>query len=143
MGIVPTADALNAAREAGLDLVEVSPHETPPVARIMDFGKFKYQQAKRQHKSPVRQAKLKEIRVRPKTGEHDVDIKVKHAREFLEQRDKVLITVIFRGRELAHMEEGQKLLDSVIAKLKDVSIVESPSSRQAKRLTCMLAPLNK
>lgn len=140
MGILPTADALAAAREAGLDLVEVSSLEQPPVVRMMDFGKFKYAKAKRQHKNTAHQSRLKEIRVRPKTGDHDVEIKVRQARKFLEQRDKVQVTMIFRGRELAHIDEGQRVLNLVVQQLEDVAVVESSPSRQAKRLTCILAP---
>ena len=140
VGIVPIADALTQAREAGFDLVEVSPFEQPPVCRIMDFGKFKYDKSKRQHKRVAHQSKLKEIRVRPKTGAHDIEIKVRQARKFLENRDKVQVTMIFRGRELAHIEEGQRLLDGVVQQLDDIASVEAPSMRQAKRLTCILAP---
>lgn len=141
LGIQPTTQALNLARDAGMDLVEVSPMDQPPVVRIMDFGKFKYEKAKRQNKnSASHQAKLKEIRVRPKTGTHDIETKVKQARKFLESRDKVLLTLIFRGRELAHFDEGQRILDGVVSQLADVATVETPSTRQAKRLTCLLAP---
>lgn len=140
LGILLTVDALAAARDAGLDLVEVSSLEQPPVVRMMDFGKFKYARAKRQHKSSSHQSKLKEIRVRPKTGEHDVEIKVRQARKFLEQRDKVQVTMVFRGRELAHIDEGQRVLDSIIRQLEEFAVVESTPSRQAKRLTCILAP---
>jgi translation initiation factor IF-3 len=140
LGIVPTAEALEKARDAGVDLVEVSPNDKPPVVRIMDFGKFKYDKARRQNKKTSHQAKLKEIRVRPKTGEHDIEIKVKQARRFLENRDKVLVTMVFRGRELAHFEEGQRIMNGVVEQLVDVATVEIPSTRQAKRLTCMLAP---
>jgi translation initiation factor IF-3 len=139
LGILSAKEAVNLAREAGLDLVEVSPQEQPPVARIMDFGKFKYDKAKRR-KNPVHQSKLKEIRLRPKTGAHDIEIKVKQARRFLEHKDRVQVTLIFRGRELAHMEEGQRILDGVLHSLSDVATIESPSMRQAKRLTCVLTP---
>jgi translation initiation factor IF-3 len=139
LGILSAKDAVNLAREAGLDLVEVSPQEQPPVARIMDFGKFKYDKAKRR-KNPVHQSKLKEIRLRPKTGAHDIEIKVKQARQFLAHKDRVQVTLVFRGRELAHMEEGQRILDGVLLSLADVATVESPSMRQAKRLTCVLTP---
>jgi translation initiation factor IF-3 len=140
LGIIPTEQALAAAREADLDLVEVAPNERPPVCRIMDFGKFKYQQKKRQNKGHTHQPKIKEIRVRPKTGDHDIEVKVNHAREFLEHKDKVIVSVIFRGRELAHIEEGQKIVRQVIASLEDVGKVESPPSQQGKRIVCVLAP---
>jgi translation initiation factor IF-3 len=104
----------------------------------MDFGKFKYQQSKKQHKGQAHQTKLKEIRLRPKTGEHDIEVKVKHAREFIEHKDKVLVTVVFRGRELAHMEEGEKLINDVIRRLEDVAKIESAANRQGKRISCTL-----
>jgi translation initiation factor IF-3 len=140
LGILATPEAIARAREDGLDLVEVSPQEEPPVARIMDFGKFKYEKAKRRNKNVAHQSKLKEIRLRPKTGENDIEIKVKQARRFLEHKDRVQVTLIFRGRELAHMQEGQRILDGVLNSLADVATIETPSSRQAKRLTCILTP---
>ncbi len=128
------------ARDAGLDLVEVAPNERPPVCRIMDYGKFKYQQKKRQHKGQTHHTKLKEIRLRPKIGAHDVDFKVNQARQFLEHKDKVTLSVIFRGRELAHIEEGHRVVQKMIEQLADVSKVESPPSQQGKRIICTLAP---
>ena len=112
LGILNTDEALAKAREADLDLVEVAPNERPPVCRIMDYGKFKYQQKKKQNRTHTHQSKLKEIRVRPKTGEHDILVKVTQARAFLTHKDKVVVSVIFRGRELAHIEEGRKVIDS-------------------------------
>ena len=140
LGIMTADAALSAARQAGLDLVEVAPTERPPVCRIMDFGKFKYQQKKRQHKSHAHQIKIKEIRVRPKTGEHDINVKITRAREFLEHKDKVLLSVMFRGRELAHVEEGRRVIDDILTKLEDVSRVESPPNQQGRRIVCTLAP---
>lgn len=129
------------AREADLDLVEVAANERPPVCRIMDFGKFKYQQQKkRKDKTHQHQVKIKEIRVRPKTGEHDIEVKVNHAREFLNHKDKVIVTVLFRGRELAHVEEGQKVIEQVIHMLEDVGKVEQPPNRQGRRISAVLAP---
>ena len=103
LGIIPTDEAMARAREAGLDLVEVAPNEKPPVCRIMDFGKFKYQQKKKQHKTHVHHTKIKEIRLRPKTGEHDIEFKVNQAKGFLQHKDKVIVSVVFRGRELAQV----------------------------------------
>ncbi|NUQ64474.1 MAG: translation initiation factor IF-3 [Pirellulales bacterium] len=140
LGIMTADGALSAARLAGLDLVEVAPTDRPPVCRIMDFGKFKYQQKKRQHKSTAHQVKIKEIRVRPKTGEHDINVKINRAREFLTHKDKVLLSVMFRGRELAHVEEGRKVIDEILAQLDDVSRVESPPNQQGRRIVCTLAP---
>ena len=140
MGIMTTELAMDAARAANLDLVEVAPNERPPVCRIMDYGKFKYQQKKRQHKVHTRQIRVKEIRVRPKTGDHDIQVKVTRAREFLDHKDKVLVSVMFRGRELAHVEEGRKVIDEILQLLEDVSKVESPPSQQGRRIVCTLAP---
>ena len=108
LGIIPTEDALKLARDAGLDLVEVAPNEEPPVCRIMDYGKFKYQQRKKQTSGKVHHTKTKEIRLRPKTGQHDIDFKVKQAKTFLENKDKVQVSVVFRGREIVHVEEGTR-----------------------------------
>lgn len=140
LGIIPTDQALTLAREADLDLVEVAPNERPPVCRIMDFGKFKYQQKKKQHKSHAHQSKIKEIRVRPKTGEHDIQVKVNRAREFLTHKDKVIVSVIFRGRELAHIDEGQRVMKEVLERLGDIGKVESNPSQQGKRIVCTLGP---
>ena len=140
LGILPTEDALRQARAAELDLVEVAPKERPPVCRIMDYGKFKYQQKKRQHKGHAHQVKLKEIRVRPKTGDHDIQVKVNKAREFLAHKDKVVVTVVYRGRELAHVEEGRRDINDVLAQLEDISKVESPPMHHGRRMLCTLAP---
>jgi len=140
LGIIPTAEALAKAREAGLDLVEVAPDARPPVCRIMDFGKFKYQQGKKKDKSKAHQPKLKEIRVRPRTGDHDIDVKVNQARKFLEHKDKVLVSVLFRGRELAHIEEGMKVITEILEKLEDVSKPEAPPKQFGKKIECRLAP---
>src|SRR4051794_4529723 len=112
-GIVPTSQAQEMAREAGMDLVEVSATERPPVCKIMDYGKFKYSQSKKTHQK-THQQKLKEIRVRPKTGDHDIETKVGQAKKFLEQNDKVQVNVLFRGREMQHIEEGQRVMSQLM-----------------------------
>ena len=140
LGIMSSHEALAAARAAGMDLVEVAPDSKPPVCRIMDYGKFKYQQKKKVTKQIVHRTKLKEIRVRPKTGDHDIQVKLKQAREFLTKKDKVQIAVLFRGRELAHIEEGQKLIENLLAQLEDISKVESPPKHFKKSIVCMVAP---
>ncbi|HUT09013.1 MAG TPA: translation initiation factor IF-3 [Thermoguttaceae bacterium] len=140
LGILATADAVERAHKAGLDLVEVAPNEEPPVCRIMDYGKYKYHQKKRQHRTYTHQTKIKEIRVRPKTGDHDILVKVNKAREFLGHKDKVIVTVIFRGREMAHVEEGHRVLKEVVEQLGDVSKVEAPAMQHGRRLVCTLAP---
>lgn len=140
LGIIPTEQALETAREQGLDLVEVAPNERPPVCRIMDYGKYKYQQKKRQNKGHVHQTKLKELRVRPKTDVHDIETKVKRAREFLNHKDKVQFSVIFRGREMAHVEEGQRIVENIVEQLADVSKVDRPPQRHGRRIVCVLSP---
>ena len=139
LGVIPTAQAMDLAREAQLDLVEVAPNERPPVCKILDYGKFRYQQSQKS-KVKVHQQKLKEIRVRPKTGEHDVDTKINQARKFLEHKDKVLVNVQFRGRELQHIEEGRRVIDAILEKLAEVCKVEQPPRMEGKRMTAMLAP---
>ena len=141
LGIIPTKEALSNARDSGLDLVEVAPDANPPVCRIMDFGKFKYEKNKRTQKSSkTHQTKLKEIRLRPKTGQHDIDFKVKQAIGFLKHKDKVQVTVLFRGREMAHIEEGRKVMEGVIAQLAEYGKLESNPSQQSRRMMCTIAP---
>jgi translation initiation factor IF-3 len=140
LGIIPTAQALEIAREAGIDLVEVDANARPPVCKIMDYGKHRYEQSRKQSKQKSHQAKLKEVRVRPKTGVHDVETKINQARKFLEHKDKVLVYVLFRGREIQHIEEGQRIIRSILEKLADVSKVEKAPSMEGKRMTAMLAP---
>src|SRR5262249_41632675 len=122
------------------DLVEVAPTERPPVCKLLDYGKFRYQQSRKGQKHKPHQQKLKEIRVRPKTGEHDVETKVNQARKFLEHKDKVLVNVLFRGRELHHIEEGRRIILGMLEKLTDVAKVEKAPSMEGKRMTAMLAP---
>jgi translation initiation factor IF-3 len=138
-GIVPTQQALEMAREAGLDLVEVADKERPPVCKIMDYGKYKYEQSKKSHQK-THQQKLKEIRVRPKTGGHDIETKVNQARQFLEHNDKVQVNVLFRGREMQHIEEGQRVMNEVLVALQDLCKVESPARMEGKRMVALLAP---
>jgi translation initiation factor IF-3 len=140
MGVVPTSQAMEMAREAQLDLVEVAANERPPVCKILDYGKFRYQQSHKKNTKKVHQQKLKEIRVRPKTGEHDVETKINQARKFLEHNDKVLVNVLFRGRELQHIEEGRRIIDGILEKLAEVAKIEKAPSMEGKRMTAMLAP---
>jgi translation initiation factor IF-3 len=139
-GIIPTAQAMDLAREANLDLVEVAPTERPPVCKIMDYGKFRYEQSRKKDNQKSHQQKLKEIRVRPKTGVHDVDTKVNQARKFLQHKDKVLLNVLFRGRELQHIEEGKRIIEGMLEQLADVAKIEKAPSMEGKRMTAMLAP---
>lgn len=140
LGVVPTQQAIDLAREAALDLVEVAANERPPVCKILDYGKLRYQQSHKKNKAKVHQQKLKEIRVRPKTGDHDVDTKINQARKFLEHNDKVLVNVLFRGRELQHIDEGKRILDNILEKLVDICKVEQMPRMEGKRMVAMLAP---
>jgi len=141
LDIVPTSQALERAREANLDLVEVAPDDRPPVCRILDYGKLRFKTSQKGNKGgKVRQQKLKEIRVRPKTGDHDVDTKVNQARKFLEHNDKVLVTVLFRGREMQHQQEGRRVLDLVLEKLADVGKVERPPAMDGRKMTALITP---
>lgn len=141
LGVITVKDALAKAKEQGMDLVEVAPDAKPPVCRIMDFGKFKYEKNKRSQKnSKQHQTKLKEIRLRPKTGQHDIEFKVKQAMGFLKHKDKVLVTVVFRGRELAHIEEGRKVMQSVIELLSEYGKLESAPSQQLRKIMCTITP---
>jgi translation initiation factor IF-3 len=110
------------------------------VSKIMDYGKFRYQQSRKVNKGKPHQQKLKEIRVRPKTGDHDVETKINQARKFLEHKDKVLVYVLFKGRELQHIEEGRRIIAMILEKLNDLAKVEKAPSMEGKRMTAMLAP---
>jgi translation initiation factor IF-3 len=140
LGVLETSAALQQAREVGLDLVEVAPQEKPPVCRIMDFGKFKYQQKKRQHKGHTHHSKNKELRLRPKIGEHDLETKLTRAKEFLADKDKVIFSVIFRGRENDHIDEGYKLVDRIVKSLEPVAKLEQNPQMHGRRIVVIFAP---
>ena len=141
LGVISTEDAMNHAREAGLDLVEVAPNEKPPVCRIMDYGKFKYQQGKKHSGGKSHQTKTKELRLRPKTGQHDIDFKVKQGLQFLGHKDKVQVSVVFRGREIAHVAEGRKVMEEVVERLtEEVGKIETPPTQQGRRIVCIVSP---
>jgi translation initiation factor IF-3 len=139
LGVMTTADAMTRAREVDLDLVEVAPNERPPVCRVMDFGKYKYDKKKRSGHG-AHQMKTKEVRLRPKTGEHDIEFKIKSAIRLLEHKDKVQVTVVFRGRELAHIEEGRRVMDDVVKEMLEHGKLEAPPSQHAKRMVCTISP---
>jgi translation initiation factor IF-3 len=144
LGILPIEEALTLARERELDLVEVAPNERPPVCRIMDYGKYKYQQAKRSQEAKKRQkvVQTKEVKMRPKTEEHDYQFKMRHARRFLEEGNKVKVTVLFRGREMDHIQRGQRILDRIITDCNDVSAVEQLPRMEGQTLSLILMPKN-
>jgi translation initiation factor IF-3 len=142
LGVSPLQQALDRAREADLDLVEVAPQAVPPVCRLLDYGKFKYEQAKKERESRKGQhaSVLREIRMRPKIDTHDLEMKARNAEKFLKSGDKVKVTVMFRGREMVHPEIGRALLDSVAEQLKGVSVIERPPNMEGRFLSTILAP---
>jgi translation initiation factor IF-3 len=138
LGIQPIEEARRLADEAGADLVLVSPDADPPVARIMDYGKFKYEQKKRQHDHHKHQPQVKELRLRPKTEEHDLLVRVRKAREFLERGDRVLVNVRFRGREMTHTELGFGVLEKFVAALQDIAKMERSPMMQGRQISVTL-----
>lgn len=142
LGIMDVEDALDRAEEAGLDLVEVAPNAKPPVCRIMDYGKYKYQQKKRSAEAKKKSARveLKEVKLRPKTDDHDFMTKVRHARAFLEEGNKVKITIMFRGREITHPEIAAQMLVQAAELLKDAAEVEQDGRLEGRNMTMMLSP---
>jgi translation initiation factor IF-3 len=142
LGVIPTDQAKRMAREKNLDLVEVNPKAMPPVCKIMDFGKFKYEEKKRQREAKKRQSQveIKEIKLRPKTDDHDVGFKIKHIRSFLEEGNKVKLTVRFRGREITHPETAQRQIDIILDAVKEMGYVEQPARMEQRTMTAMIAP---
>ncbi len=142
LGIVPVDQALETAKKDGLDLVEVAPNADPPVCRIMDYGKFKYQTAKKgqEGKKKGKTYQLKEVRLRPHTEEHDLGFKIKNVKKFLEKKDRVKISVQFRGREMAYMNAGVQLLQRIADEVEELGTVEQAPTREGWRLTMVLVP---
>lgn len=142
VGVVPLYEALAMAEENGLDLVEISAGSNPPVCKIINYGKFRYDQTKREKESKKaqHQVKIKEIKVKPNIDDHDLETKIRHAREFIAKGNKVKVTCMFRGREMAHPEIGEKILRKVCEDLEDIAMVESPSKIFGRMLIVILAP---
>jgi len=142
LGILSLSDALAEAAKGGLDLVEVAPTSVPPVCRILDYGKFRYQQSKRLQDAKKSQTtiQVKEIRLRPKTETHDLQVKIKHIKKFLDQHDKVKITMMFRGREIAYTELGRKIMEEIREALVDASIVEQQPRLEGRNMIMIVAP---
>jgi translation initiation factor IF-3 len=142
LGIIPIEQALSIAEEQGLDLVEVAPLARPPVCRIMDYGKFKYEEQRKAREARKKQhhVQIKEVKMRPGIEDHDFDFKTRHARRFLEEGNKVKLTMMFRGRQMAHPEIGRQVLDRVSEMLSDVAKVESAPMMEARAMTMVLAP---
>ncbi len=143
MGVLTKQDAIAAAAESGLDLVEVAPNANPPVCRIMDFGKFKYQQSKKAQLAKKKQKtiQVKEIKVRPKTDDHDLETKAKHARRFLEEGNKIKVTVRFRGREIVHPERGEMVLGRLMNLLEGFGTVESRAKMEGRTMVMVVTPV--
>lgn len=142
LGVIPVSEALALAEQQQLDLVEVSPTAVPPVCRIMDYGKFKYQQSKKLQEAKKKQVhvQLKEVKLRPKTDEHDLQFKIKHVRRFLEEGNKAKVTLVFRGREITHMDIGRALIDRFAAEILDIAVIENQPRVEGRNLYMIVAP---
>lgn len=142
VGVLPTHEALKLAEEQGLELVEVNPRAVPPVCKVMDFGKFKYETSKKEKASRKHQSTivLKEIKLRPKTDDHDLDFKVKHIRRFLAEGNKCKLVTVFRGREIVHPETGQAMLDQVMKMVSDIATVEQRAMMEGRRMVMVIGP---
>jgi len=142
IGIIPTYKAIAVANDFGLDLVEISPNATPPVCKIMDYGRYKYETTKKKQEAKKKQTtfQLKEIKVRPKTGEHDLNTKINHIKKFLDRKDKVKVTVIFRGREITLTNLGRELLEKIVQETEEIAIVEQPPKFEGRTMVMVMAP---
>ena len=142
IGIIPTRQALEAADEFGLDLVEVSPNANPPVCKIMDYGRYRYEQTKKKQEAKKKQStfQVKEIKVRPKTGEHDLQTKIGHIKKFIGRKDKVKVTVIFRGREITLSKFGMALLEKIAEETEEIAMIEQDPKFEGRSLVMILAP---
>jgi translation initiation factor IF-3 len=142
LGILTIEQALRMAQENGFDLVEVSPLAKPPVCKIMDYGKFKYTEKKKQSEAKKTQVvvQVKEVKFRPRTEEHDFETKIRKIREFLEESNKARVTVMFRGRELSHRELGTKVLERIVNELKEVAVIEASARMEGRQMFMILAP---
>jgi translation initiation factor IF-3 len=142
IGIIPTYKAIAVANDFGLDLVEISPNASPPVCKIMDYGRFKYERTKKKQEAKKKQTtfQLKEIKVRPKTGEHDLKTKINHINKFITRKDKVKVTVMFRGREITLTDLGKELLEKIIQETEEIAFVEQPPKFEGRTMAMVLAP---
>ncbi|MFO7555146.1 MAG: translation initiation factor IF-3 [Desulfobacterales bacterium] len=142
IGVIPTYKAIAVANDFGLDLVEISPNASPPVCKIMDYGRYKYERTKKKQEAKKKQTtfQLKEIKVRPKTGDHDLNTKINHIKKFIARKDKVKVTVIFRGREITLTQLGNQLLEKVVEETEEIAIVEQPPKFEGRTMVMVLAP---
>ena len=142
LGVMTTAEALEIADERGYDLVEIAPDADPPVCKLMDYGKFKYEKRRKEKEAKKKQhvIHVKEVRFRPMIEEHDFQTKIKKAKKFLEAKNKLKITVMFRGREMTHLEYGDMLMDKIKAELEEISVISSNPSREGRFITAFFMP---
>jgi translation initiation factor IF-3 len=142
LGILPLRQALELAREQGLDLVEVAPHMDPPVCRIMDYGKYRYQQTKKVHEAKKKRTviQVKEVKLRPKTEEHDFQFKLRNIRRFLEKKNKTKVSLMFRGREIQYQEAARNILNRITEETKDLAQVEQEPKLEGRNMTMILSP---
>jgi translation initiation factor IF-3 len=144
LGVMPPQEAMKRAEEQGLDLVEVAPNANPPVCRIMDYGKFKYQQRKKAQETRKKKVHsnttVKEIKLRPRTEDHDLFFKIRNLKKFLANRNKIKISLQFRGREMAHLELGKKMMDRIVEEIKEVAIIEQGAKLEGRFMTMVVGP---
>lgn len=142
IGVIPTHKALATAKDFGLDLVEISPNANPPVCKIMDYGRYKYELTKKKQEAKKKQStfQLKEIKVRPKTGDHDLQTKIGHIKKFIEKKDKVKVTVMFRGREITLSQLGRNLLERIVQETEEIASVEQSPKFEGRTMVMVLAP---
>ena len=142
LGILTLQEALREAGEAGMDLVEVAPNSSPPVCRVMDYGKFRYQQSKKLQVAKKHQAtiQLKEIRLRPKTEEHDLQVKLRHIKRFLEENNKVKVTMMFRGREIAYTDMGRKIMEGILSELEENGVIDQHPKLEGRSMVMIVTP---
>jgi translation initiation factor IF-3 len=140
--VIPISVALESAAEFGLDLVEISPNADPPVCKIMDYGRYKYEQTKKRQEAKKKQStfQVKEIKIRPKTGDHDLQVKIGHIKKFIGKKDKVKITVIFRGREITLADLGRELLTRIVEETDEIAMVEQSPKFEGRTLVMVIAP---
>ena len=142
LGVISLSEALREAEKVALDLVEVAPNSSPPVCRIMDYGKFRYQRSKKQNiaKKSSSAIQLKEIRVRPKIEEHDLQVKLRHIKRFLEQNNKVKVTMMFRGREIVYSEKGREMMEKIREQLGESCVIDQPPKREGRNMIMVVSP---
>jgi translation initiation factor IF-3 len=140
LGVMETKAAITLAQSKGVDLIEIDPKGNPPTCKLMELGKYKYEMKKREQSNKQTVVETKELRIRPRTDVHDLDVKIKHARNFLEDKDKVLFVMSFQGREMEHKDLGIKVMNDIIQKLSDIGNVETPLKHEGKKIFLILGP---